>query len=414
MTDPVAQYAAVLESTSDRLAAATAAADANKGDEAERLYRQILTDVSGAGLSEKDPAAGLEWSKLQENAIYGLAQLFVKQKDTEKLQSLFTDIITLLQSLPKVRTAKIVRTLVDSMAKIPDSAARQVALCSNCIAWARQEQRTFLRHRVETRLCYLYLSQGRYKEGIDQVDILLKEVKKLDDKLLLVEIHIVESRLMFEIKNIAKSKAALTAARTSANAIHCPPLLQSEIDLHAGVLHGQEADHKTGYSYFFEAFEALNAAEDAKAVTAFKYMCLAKIMCGQSDEVMTLTSGPNGVKYTCDDLIALREVAVCHKNRSLKDFEQTLNKYQKELKGDPIVKLHITALNEELLEQNIARILEPFARVEISHVARLIDLPVERVEQKLGSMILDKKLAATLDQGVGELILFDDSPTPAM
>lgn len=361
-----------------------------------------------------DEANAPELLKPLEQEVYDLAQLYVEEKDTTKLESLFGNIVKVLESLPKVRAAKIVRTLIETISKVPDTSDRQIQFCRDCIAWARAENRTFLRHRVETRLAYLFLTQGKYKDGLDQVELLLKEVKKLDDKLLLVEIHIAESRLLFEVRNLAKSKAALTASRTNANAIHCPPLLQAEIDLHSGVLHCHEADFKTGFSYFFEAFEAFNAAEHTKAVTAFKYMCLAKIMCSQSDDVMTLTSGPNGVKYLCDDLVALRAVASCHKNRSLKDFEEALIKYAKQLEGDPIVKLHITALNEEMLEQNILRILEPFSRVEISHVAHLMDLPVERVQQKLGSMILDKKLSATLDQGVGVLILFDDAPTPQM
>ena len=86
---------------------------------------------------------------------------------------------------------------------------------------------------------------------------LIKEVKKLDDKLLLTEIHLIEAHLYFDVNNIPKAKAALTSSKTKANAIHCPPLLQAEIDMRSGVICARDNDFGNFFYLFIGFFKKI-------------------------------------------------------------------------------------------------------------------------------------------------------------
>ena len=102
----------------------------------------------------------------------------------------------------------------------------QIEVCKEQIEWARSEKRSFLRQRIEMRLAALMMETGEYHPALNLVGTLLTEVKRLDDKLLLVDVHLIESRLHHHLLNTPKSKAALTAARSAANSVYVPPSLQ--------------------------------------------------------------------------------------------------------------------------------------------------------------------------------------------
>lgn len=158
------------------------------------------------------------------------------------------------------------------------SAALQIDTTKEAVTWARQSARIFLAQSLETRLVALYFDAGNYKEALNLINNLLRELKRLDDKMILTEVHLLESRVHHALANLTKAKAAQTSARTAANAIYCPPLLQAGLDMQSGVLLAEEKDYKTGFSYFFEALEGFSSQDDKRAVSALKYMLLCKIM----------------------------------------------------------------------------------------------------------------------------------------
>jgi 26S proteasome regulatory subunit N6 len=59
--------------------------------------------------------------KVKENALDMLSAALVKQKDTTGLRTLLTDLRPWFGLIPKAKTAKLVRTIIESIGKVPDS-----------------------------------------------------------------------------------------------------------------------------------------------------------------------------------------------------------------------------------------------------------------------------------------------------
>ncbi|KAK2866397.1 hypothetical protein Q7C36_002453 [Tachysurus vachellii] len=286
---------------------------------------------------------------------------------------------------------------------------QEVELCLERIERAKAQKRTFLRQSLEAHLISLYFDTKRYQEALQLGSQLLQELKEMHDKALLAEVQLLESKIYHALSNLPKARASLTSARITANAIQCAPKLQGALDMQSGIIHAaEEKDWKTAYSYFFEAFKGYDSIDSPSAITALKYLLLCKIMLNLPEEVQDLISGKLALRYAGRQTDALKCVAQASKNRSLADFEKALKEYTKELRDDPIISTHLAKLYDNLLEQNVIRVIEPFSRVQITHISDLIKLSKGDVERKLSKMILDKKFHGILDQVEGVLIIFED------
>ncbi|XP_077298505.1 regulatory particle non-ATPase 6 [Arctopsyche grandis] len=372
--------------------------------------------VGGAGKGGAGAAAARDEAvREQEARILRLAERLRAENNAEELAQLIRSVRPFLGDISKAKAAKIVRHLVDCFLDLEAAIGIEVQLCKECIEWAKTEKRTFLRQSLEARLVALYFDTGMFAEALLLAGTLLKELKKLDDKNLLVEVQLLESKTYHALTNLSKARAALTSARTTANAIYCPPKLQAALDLQAGVLHAaDEKDFKTAYSYFYEAFEGYDSVDNPKALTALKYMLLSKIMLNQPEDVQQITGGKLALKYAGSDIEAMKNVAKASHKRSLADFQTCLENFKKELEDDVIVRAHLGTLYDTMLEQNLCRIIEPYSRVEVDYVSECIKLPMPQVEKKLSQMILDKKFHGILDQGEGVLIVFEEATVDAM
>ncbi|GME97442.1 unnamed protein product [[Candida] boidinii] len=207
----------------------------------------------------------------------------------------------------------------------------------------------------------------------------------------------------------------------------------------SGILLLQDKDFTTAFSYFFESFENFQLHNDSETnlitIKVLKYMILSKIMINalkDIDQILSSINKNNITNTTASSLSskststttaktlpslditnnkeieAMKSIAKAYENNSLKELEDCLKFNSLELTQDVIIRSHLNDLYDSLYEKNLLKLFEPYSCIEISHISSVIGLPIESIESKISSMILDKKFYGVLDQSNGWLIIYDE------
>jgi 6-phosphogluconate dehydrogenase (decarboxylating) len=70
--------------------------------------------------------------KQKEEAVSKLSEAYVKQQDAKALTELLSELRPFFAIIPKAKTAKIVRNIIDQIAKVPNSTDIQVSSAGTC------------------------------------------------------------------------------------------------------------------------------------------------------------------------------------------------------------------------------------------------------------------------------------------
>jgi len=121
-------------------------------------------------------------------------------------------------------------------------------------------------------------------------------------------------------------------------------------------------------------------------------------------------------RYNANDaLVPLLEVGAAIKSRSLAQFYEVKEKYFESdefFAGDIVTRKHLPKMEDKILKSNLVRVLEPYSVCDLQHISSLIEgASVQLVEKKLGVMILDGVIDATIDQGQGCIIMNEEKIT---
>jgi 26S proteasome regulatory subunit N6 len=306
---------------------------------------------------------------------------------------------------------KLTAKVIGKIKRDPNQFQRAEDICKELIKYCEETNNISMKNRIQTRLSELYLIHGYNNQALETVQKALVDLKRYEDNLGLIVIQLIESKIHYATKGISKAKAALTSVKTLCTKVYIEPKLQADIDMHAGILSAHERDFSLSYSYFYEAFDVYNIPHiknTKKALRAMQYMILSKIMGGTIDDVNGIIYGKQGRAYYGPQIEALKSVEEAVRKKSVGALKLNIQKYQNIILADSVLVHHLIYLENDLLEKNLIKIIQPYSVVEIEFVTNSIGLPYLEILTKLSQMILDKKINGILDQGRGSLILYEE------
>eukprot|EP00835_Amoeboradix_gromovi_P000880 NODE_33_length_32023_cov_0.217579.p11 type:complete len:266 gc:universal NODE_33_length_32023_cov_0.217579:3625-2828(-) len=219
-------------------------------------------------------------------------------------------------SVPQL--TKFVKHAVNRLSLVEGDIDQKRSIFDKLLVQIKDTNLQYLLFQLEHLYIELLLSNHLYNDSLIKIDSITVPLKKLDDKQLLLQVFIQQSRAYYYLKNTNKSKGALVAAKTLSHQMYVPPVVQLQLDEQSGLVHLLDKEYTIAYSYFYETVEQLHHI-NKDYQQHLSWLILTQIM--NNDDL-----GNN--KYIIDNkddrIVGLLKIQKACKSRVLHDFDLAL------------------------------------------------------------------------------------------
>lgn len=348
----------------------------------------------------------LHTNEEKEEYFIEICRGLVNKGDFSSLLDVLTNSQNNWETLSTARLTKIIKTVLEHVPITFGTYENVLALLKGLAHWASDKK--MLRLDLECKLIHVYLTVGKFRECLEKIAEVSKELKRYDDKANLISLYVFESRAYYELQDFARARSSLTSARAMAVSSACPAQLQAQIDLLNGMYLSDEHSFDTSISYFIESLESfLQDKQVSNAKVALRYIILSKILAGKYGDIPAVLDMKPASSLKDDQIVSLlHHIAKICKKRDLKAYNDILHGNRGIIERDSYIFRHLKYLYDVLLDNNILKIIEPYSHVKISFVAGKLGFPEDIIEDKLRSMILDKSISGILDHITQCLVIY--------
>eukprot|EP00339_Tiarina_fusa_P009749 CAMPEP_0117011364 /NCGR_PEP_ID=MMETSP0472-20121206/9784_1 /TAXON_ID=693140 ORGANISM="Tiarina fusus, Strain LIS" /NCGR_SAMPLE_ID=MMETSP0472 /ASSEMBLY_ACC=CAM_ASM_000603 /LENGTH=451 /DNA_ID=CAMNT_0004714139 /DNA_START=12 /DNA_END=1364 /DNA_ORIENTATION=+ len=219
----------------------------------------------------------------------------------------------------------------------------------------------------------------------------------------LLEIYALEIQMFTAQKNNKKLREIYEKSLVVQSAIPHPRIM-AVIRECGGKMHMEEESWGDAQKDFFEAFKNYDEAGSSRRIQCLKYMVLANLL---SLSEINPFGAPETASYKNDpQIVAMTDLVATYENNDIQGFERILQNNRKTIMDDKFISMYIQDLLKNIRTQVVAKILKPYTRVNISFIAKELNICEEEVEKLLVTLILDEKISGRIDQ-VNKLLIVE-------
>ncbi|KAA1471383.1 PCI-domain-containing protein [Dentipellis sp. KUC8613] len=231
----------------------------------------------------------------------------------------------------------------------------------------------------------LYRATGSAGEGEDQSQ---KGTQ-------LLEIYALEIQMHNETRNFKKLKEIYNASNSVRSAIPHPRIM-GIIKECGGKMWMGERQWNRASEDFFESFRNYDEAGSPQRIQVLKYLVLANMLTGS--EVNPFDSQETKPYKNDAQIKAMTDLVDAYQRREVHAAEKILRDNRSTIMDDAFIRSYIGDLLRSLRRQYLIDLIKPYTRLELSFLAKQLNVELEEVEELLIELILEGKVEGKIDQ----------------
>lgn len=220
----------------------------------------------------------------------------------------------------------------------------------------------------------------------------------------LLEVYALEIQMHAETRNNKQLKALYQRALKVRSAVPHPKIM-GIIRECGGKMHMAEENWKDAQSDFFESFRNYDEAGSLQRIQVLKYLLLTTML--MKSDINPFDSQETKPYKNDPRISAMTELVDAYQRDDIAKYESILAS-NKDLLADAFIAENIDEVTRNMRTKAVLKLITPYTRMRISWVAQKLSISEAEVQDIMGFLVMDGRIAGKINQQTGVLDIDTD------